>query len=130
MLVYIPSIWPITWLIEKKGLRIGVTLGALFNMLGAWIKCVALEIAEPAGISTVGAHASFGVLMLGQACCGLTQTFVLSIPPELAVTWFGVREVTMATSLGVFANQVSQFQFVSFFTTNFPISIFLLFSYQ
>ncbi len=124
MLVYISSNWLVRIMIKKFGLRIGVFCGALFNMVGAWIKCASMEIAQPPGSTDFSARSSFAVLMIGQAVSGLTQSFVLSVPPELAVTWFSVREVTMATSLGVFANQVC-FILLGAFAFHFQLFLFI-----
>ena len=35
---YIPLIFPATWLMERKGLRFVIILGALGTALGSWIK--------------------------------------------------------------------------------------------
>ena len=39
MIVYIPLIFPATWLLDKKGLRLTAILGSGINFLGAAIKC-------------------------------------------------------------------------------------------
>ena len=44
--------------------------------------------------------------MAGQIFSALAQCFILGIPPNLAATWFGERERSTATALGVFACQV------------------------
>ena len=49
----------------------------------------------------------FGVLMFAQTVAAISQIWVLGIPARLAAVWFGPREVSTATSLGVFGNQVS-----------------------
>ncbi|XP_043242358.1 feline leukemia virus subgroup C receptor-related protein 1-like isoform X3 [Amphibalanus amphitrite] len=38
MVVYVPLIFPATWLIDKKGLRVPILLGSFGTMLAAWIK--------------------------------------------------------------------------------------------
>lgn len=38
MLAYIPLIFPATWLLDKKGLRLCGLCGAFLNALGAWVK--------------------------------------------------------------------------------------------
>ncbi|XP_014668051.1 PREDICTED: feline leukemia virus subgroup C receptor-related protein 1-like [Priapulus caudatus] len=94
MLAYIPLIIPATWLLDKKGLRFAVTLGALGNATGAWLKCASV------------APDRFWVTMLGQTICAISQLFVLGIPANLAAVWFGPNEVSTACSIGVFGNQV------------------------
>ncbi|XP_013389952.1 feline leukemia virus subgroup C receptor-related protein 1 isoform X2 [Lingula anatina] len=94
MLAYIPLIFPATWLLDRKGLRV-VSLAATFlNCLGAWLKCASVDPSR------------FGVLMFAQTVCAIAQIFILGIPARLAAVWFGPNEVSTATALGVFGNQV------------------------
>jgi len=95
MLAYIPLILPATWLLDRHGLRVVTILATLLNALGAWVKCVAVN------------PGSFFILMAGQTICAVAQIFVLGIPARLAAVWFGPDEVSTATSIGVFGNQVS-----------------------
>lgn len=44
--------------------------------------------------------------MVGQAISAIAQVFILGIPARLAAVWFGPNEVSTATALGVFGNQV------------------------
>uniref|UniRef100_A0A1B6KB51 Choline/ethanolamine transporter FLVCR1 n=1 Tax=Graphocephala atropunctata TaxID=36148 RepID=A0A1B6KB51_9HEMI len=94
MITYIPFVFPASWLINKLGLRVAVTLGAIGTCGGAWIKV--LSVAED----------RFYVTFLGQAVVALSQIFVLSVPAPLAATWFGPNEVSSACSIGVFGNQL------------------------
>ena len=95
MLVYIPLIFPATWLLDKKGLRLNLICGAFLNALGAWIKCACLSTDR------------FAVLMFAQTLCAIAQIFILGIPARLAAVWFGPNQVSTATSIGVFGNQVN-----------------------
>lgn len=106
MLVYIPIIVPATWLLNHYGLRVSVLVGAGCNALGAWIKCVSMELSQPYGVHTTSAAASFPILMVGQFFCALGQVFLLGVPAQLASTWFGKSELAIATAIGVFGNQV------------------------
>jgi len=94
MLVYIPLIFPATWLLNKKGLRVSLICGAFLNALGAWIKCACVSPDR------------FPVLMFAQTICAIAQIFILGIPAQMAATWFGPDQVSTATSIGVFGNQV------------------------
>lgn len=94
MLCYIPLIFPATWLLDRKGLRINVICGAFLNALGAWLKCACLSPER------------FPVLMFAQTICAIAQIFILGIPARLAAVWFGPNQVSTATSMGVFGNQV------------------------
>ena len=54
MLVYIPLLFPVAWLLDKKGLRLIALLGSALNALGAWVKLGSLLppalCALPAGL--------------------------------------------------------------------------------
>ncbi|XP_046583268.1 feline leukemia virus subgroup C receptor-related protein 1-like [Haliotis rubra] len=94
MLVYVPTIIPAMMLLNSKGLRVNNIVGSFLNTMGAWLKVGALGPER------------FPVLMTGQVLCGLAEVFVVSIPPRLAAVWFGPDQVSTATSLGVFGNQI------------------------
>ncbi|XP_062824393.1 heme transporter FLVCR2 isoform X1 [Anolis carolinensis] len=94
MVVYIPLLFPVAWLLDKKGLRLIALAGAALNCLGAWVKTGS---AQP-GL--------FPVTVLGQVVCSLAQVFILGMPSRLASVWFGPREVSSACALAVFGNQL------------------------
>lgn len=95
MLTYIPFIFPVTWLLDKKGLRVTALVANALNCAGTWIKVAS---ARPD---------LFGVTMLAQFASSLSQVFILGMPSRLASVWFGADEVSTACSIGVFGNQVS-----------------------
>ncbi|KAM8833954.1 choline/ethanolamine transporter flvcr2a isoform 2-T2 [Synchiropus picturatus] len=94
MLVYIPFVFPVTWLLDKKGLRVCALLANALNVIGTWIK--------------VGsAHRDlFWVTVLGQTVSALAQVSILGIPSKLSSLWFGPDEVSTACAIGVFGNQM------------------------
>lgn len=94
MLTYIPFIFPVTWLLDKKGLRIIALMATAMNCAGTWIKVTSVR------------PDLFAVTMLGQFCCSLAQVFILGMPSKIASVWFGSEEVSTACSIGVFGNQV------------------------
>ena len=96
MAVYIPLIFPATWLLQRKGLRTCIIIGSLGNCIGSWIKFIAWQRAEWC----------FPVLFFGQTICAIAQIFVLGIPAELAGLWFPATQVSTACAIGVFGNQV------------------------
>lgn len=107
MLTYIPFIWPVSWLLDKKGLRLIALLATAINCLGTWIK-----------VASVRSNL-FWVTMLGQFASSLSQVFILGMPSRLASVWFGSEEVSTACSIGVFGNQVS----LSHLTQRYPIKL-------
>ena len=95
MLVYIPLIFPVTWLLEREqGLKvIGVLAGSL-NCAGAWLR-YAGSVPE-----------TFWLAFMGQTTVSIAQVFILGMPAHVAATWFGANEVSTACAIGVFGNQV------------------------
>ncbi|XP_037510894.1 feline leukemia virus subgroup C receptor-related protein 1 [Rhipicephalus sanguineus] len=94
MVTYIPLIFPASWLLERRGLRFVVILGALGTCAGSWIKVLSVE------------RDRFVVCLVGQTVVAVSQIFILSIPPRLAAVWFSAQEVSRACSFGVFGNQL------------------------
>lgn len=94
MLTYIPFIFPVTWLLDKKGLRVIALVATALNCAGTWVKVASVR------------PDLFAVTMLGQFCCSLAQVFILGMPSRIASVWFGSEEVSTACSIGVFGNQV------------------------
>lgn len=94
MLTYIPFIFPVTWLLERKGLRVIGLLAASINCVGTWIKVASVQPSR------------FWVTMLGQFTCSFAQVFILGMPSQVASVWFGSDEVSTACAIGVFGNQV------------------------
>lgn len=94
LFTYIPLILPVLWLLERRGVRDVVLVGAAFNCIGAWIK--------------IGSAAPdmFPVAVLGQFVSSVATVFVLGIPSYLASVWFGEKEVSTACSIGVLGTQV------------------------
>ena len=43
MLAYVPLIFPVTWLLDRKGLRIVGILGSVLNAVGAVMKCASVS---------------------------------------------------------------------------------------
>lgn len=75
-------------------------IGSLGTAAGAWVKVLSV------------APDRFYVALIGQTIAAVSQVFVLSVPPNIAATWFGPDQVSSACSIGVFGNQVKTFQLV------------------
>ncbi|XP_032998410.1 feline leukemia virus subgroup C receptor-related protein 2 isoform X1 [Lacerta agilis] len=94
MIVYIPLLFPVAWLLDKKGLRLIALVGSALNCVGAWVKTGSTK------------PNLFPVTVLGQVICSLAQVFILGMPSHIASVWFGSREVSSACSIAVFGNQL------------------------
>uniref|UniRef100_A0A9L0K9S5 Choline/ethanolamine transporter FLVCR2 n=1 Tax=Equus asinus TaxID=9793 RepID=A0A9L0K9S5_EQUAS len=93
MLTYIPLL-PLSWLLEKFGLRTIALTGSVLNCLGAWVKLGSLK------------PNLFPVTVLGQVICSVAQVFILGMPSRIASVWFGPNEVSTACSIAVLGNQL------------------------
>ncbi|XP_017562485.1 feline leukemia virus subgroup C receptor-related protein 2 isoform X1 [Pygocentrus nattereri] len=94
MLTYVPLIVPGMWLMDVRGLREAMLIGAAFNCVGSWVKLGGVE------------PDLFPVAFFGQFVCSVAMVFILGVPPRLASLWFGEREVSTACSIGVLGNQL------------------------
>uniref|UniRef100_A0A8C9XFZ7 Choline/ethanolamine transporter FLVCR1 n=1 Tax=Sander lucioperca TaxID=283035 RepID=A0A8C9XFZ7_SANLU len=94
MVVYIPLIFPATWLLDRKGLRLTALLGAGLNCIGAWLKCASVS------------PELFGVTVTAQVVCSVAQVFILGLPSRVASVWFGPGEVSTACAAAVLGNQL------------------------
>ncbi|KAG9347546.1 hypothetical protein JZ751_005114 [Albula glossodonta] len=94
MVAYVPLIFPATWLLDKKGLKITALLGAGLNCIGAWVKCASVR------------PDLFGVTMTAQIICSIAQVFILGLPSRIASVWFGPKEVSTACATAVLGNQL------------------------
>ncbi|CAG2192814.1 FLVCR [Mytilus edulis] len=71
MLAYIPLIFPSTWLLDKKGLRVVIICGSFLNAVGAWIKVACVNPDR------------FALLMFGQSVCSIGAAVDFLLPPLL-----------------------------------------------
>ncbi|XP_014275595.1 uncharacterized MFS-type transporter C09D4.1 isoform X2 [Halyomorpha halys] len=94
MAVYVPLVFPATWLLERKGLRIAMISGVLIMTLGSWMKLLSLD------------RDKFSVGFLAQFIIGSAQMFMLSVPARVAGLWFDSSQVSTACALGVSSNQL------------------------
>lgn len=97
MVTYIPFIIHASLMLERVGLRKAVLLGTFGTALGSLIKW---WLGGRAGIE------AFWWMMAGQTIVALSQLYIISIPPLLAAVWFPDNQVSTATGIGVFGNQL------------------------
>lgn len=94
MVAYVPLIFPATWLLDRRGLRLTALLGSGLNCAGAWLKCASVS------------PDLFGVTITAQVICSVAQVFILGLPSRIASVWFGPREVSTACATAVLGNQL------------------------
>ena len=80
MVAFIPGIIPATYIVDKFSLRVGFTVGAFLNLLGAAIRVLPwpfLSITEAAPYSIIP-------VFVGQTITAFAQAFIVAMPPNLA----------------------------------------------
>lgn len=97
MVTYIPFIIQASLMLERVGLRKAILLGTIGTALGSLVKW---QLGGAPGMM------SFWWMMLGQTIVALSQLYIISIPPLLAAVWFPDSQVSTATGIGVFGNQL------------------------
>lgn len=95
MITYIPFIIHASLMLERVGLRKAILLGTLGTALGSAIKWW-----------LGGEQDAYWWMMFGQTIVALSQLYIISIPPLLAAVWFPDHQVSTATGIGVFGNQL------------------------
>lgn len=65
-----------------QGLRITGLIGAVLTGIGSFVK-----------VFSVGRDLYY-VVLIGQTVTAISQLFILSLPPKIAVTWFSPKEVS------------------------------------
>ncbi|KYN30097.1 PREDICTED: feline leukemia virus subgroup C receptor-related protein 2-like [Trachymyrmex cornetzi] len=92
--IYAVFIFPASYVTDKCGLRWTIIIGAGLNCLGSWIKILSVQPDR------------LYVVFIGHSIVALAQTLVLPLPGRLAAQWFPSTQLSTATSLGIFGNQV------------------------
>jgi MFS family permease len=80
---------PAGLLIDKKGFKYGIALGAIFTGVFALLRLISPE--------------SFIILLISQIGIAIGQPFILNGVTKLATTWFSPKEEALAVGLGSFA---------------------------
>lgn len=94
MVAYVPLVFPMSYMMDKIGLRWTCIVGCVLTTLGSWIKVFSVS------------PDLFYVTFIGQSLIASTQVIVLNVPGRLAANWFGPRQVSTATSIGLFGFQL------------------------
>eukprot|EP00735_Rhodelphis_limneticus_P012634 TRINITY_DN5950_c0_g1::TRINITY_DN5950_c0_g1_i1::g.9952::m.9952 TRINITY_DN5950_c0_g1::TRINITY_DN5950_c0_g1_i1::g.9952 ORF type:complete len:434 (+),score=78.02,sp/Q28FF3/MFS7A_XENTR/38.46/4e-92,MFS_1/PF07690.11/3.6e-31,MFS_1/PF07690.11/1.9e+03,MFS_2/PF13347.1/4.3e-07,MFS_2/PF13347.1/4.6e+02,Nodulin-like/PF06813.8/0.00011,Nodulin-like/PF06813.8/3.9,OATP/PF03137.15/19,OATP/PF03137.15/0.0023,SPC25/PF06703.6/0.063,NADH_oxidored/PF08040.6/15,NADH_oxidored/PF08040.6/30 TRINITY_DN5950_c0_g1_i1:108-1409( len=98
MICYIPLGFTSCWVLDTKGLRWGVLIGASLNILGAWVRYLSSTASSK--------DTELGVLFLGQILAACAQPFILNAPTKLAAVWFGETERATANTIASISNPV------------------------
>ncbi|XP_025261812.1 feline leukemia virus subgroup C receptor-related protein 2-like [Camponotus floridanus] len=94
MLLYVIFVLPVQYVSDKCGLRWTIILSSGLICLGSWIKIFSIH------------PDNFYIAFIGQAIVGFSQSLTIPTPGRLAAQWFPSNELSIATCLGVFGNQM------------------------
>ncbi|KIX09160.1 uncharacterized protein Z518_00238 [Rhinocladiella mackenziei CBS 650.93] len=84
---FIPFVFS-SWILSRYGIKTSLVIGALGIIVGSWIRY--------AGVRT----ASYAGTMVGQTILGLSQLFIVPLPPVYSQLWFSPAHRTTPTALG------------------------------
>jgi fucose permease len=79
MIMYVFVNFPSNWILDVKGIRKGVIIGAVLTALGAGIRSFI--------------NISFIYVLIGQFFCAIGQPFILNAPAKIATFWFKEKNV-------------------------------------
>lgn len=79
MVFFIILNFPSNWVIDVKGIKKGVVIGASLTFLGCLIRCLV--------------KVGFAFVILGQVFCAIAQPFLLNAPMKIATRWFMPQNV-------------------------------------
>ncbi|TRY91129.1 hypothetical protein DNTS_020419 [Danionella cerebrum] len=82
------------WILDTKGLRFSLLLGALLNACGSALRVVSMFF--PCCV--------FPLMMCGQILCALAQPLIVFAPAKLAAQWFPEHQRATANTLASMAN--------------------------
>ena len=74
MVIYVFVNFPSNWVLDVRGVKKGIVVGAVVTAIGAAFRCL---------VST-----NFYFVIAGQILCGIAQPFILNAPTKIAVRWF------------------------------------------
>uniref|UniRef100_A0A0A9WRT7 Putative MFS-type transporter C09D4.1 n=2 Tax=Lygus hesperus TaxID=30085 RepID=A0A0A9WRT7_LYGHE len=80
---------PGAWFVENYGLRPVVAVCSFLNLFGCVLK------------SFSSGRGGFALAFAGQTIASLCQAVTFGLPPRIASVWFGSKEVSTASSIGV-----------------------------
>lgn len=95
LMIYITSVVTglfSAYIIDTRGMRISLIIGATFNVVGSWVRYFGTFAADK--------HTALILGMFGQTIIGCGRPFSSNSTTRLASTFFGMKERTLANTLG------------------------------
>jgi MFS transporter, FLVCR family, MFS-domain-containing protein 7 len=81
MVIYAFANFPSNWLIDVKGIRAGILVGAAGTAIGTGLRCLV--------------SIDFMFAIIGQIVCAIVQPVILNAPTTIAIRWFVPESVIM-----------------------------------
>jgi MFS family permease len=91
-LLFIPVSIPAGILIDEKGFKFGVSIGALIMAIFSVLRIFSGE--------------NFTMLLIFQSCAALGQPFVFNAISKLVTLWFPFEERALATGIGIMGQYI------------------------
>ncbi len=82
--------FPAVSILDKWGLRVGVSIGITLTTLGMWIRCLI--------------NVNYAYVLVGQTIMAIAQPFTYNAVAKVSGNWFGEKETVYATMIGANAN--------------------------
>jgi len=92
----VPTCLIATYLIESRGLRTGVKIGAYLTGVGGLLCCLSTF---PGLNQHISKEYQYWMAVIGQGITGVACPFISGVPTKISQHWFPDRQRTMATSL-------------------------------
>jgi len=92
----IPTCLIATYLIESRGLKTGVKIGAYLTGVGGLLCCLSTF---PGLNKSIPKHIQYWLAVIGQGITGVACPFISGVPTKISQHWFPDRQRTMATTL-------------------------------
>lgn len=90
MIFFVFINFPSNWVIDVKGIKNGVVLGAFLTFVGCTIRCF------------VNVH--FAFVIIGQVICAIAQPFLLNAPMKIASRWYMPKNVMNVNYIEITCN--------------------------
>ncbi|CAO3595279.1 unnamed protein product [Absidia cylindrospora] len=81
---------PSAWSYERFGLKKSIIISASFNMVGCWIRCIAI---------IVPSEKKYAMMMLGQFIASFGGPLIYNIAAKLVAVWFAPKDRSIANML-------------------------------
>ena len=104
MVLYLPGSYLAMYLITKYGLRTSITVGAILNAVGSWLRYSSVLVAAQSGSSGQPPFFAYVLLLFGQSFPALAQPLFTNVPAKLAGDWFPNSERDVGTVVAALFN--------------------------